>query len=133
MAVRALQARRVSFSAWHAAPEPLPALPLEPPRGHRARRPGVGLPGVDGADRDRGAQGWGVGAGAPLQRLRRVEHEPRGRRRLGASAHADRGPPACPTAVPARTTWAGGRPGARHPAGDPGRLIRGYWKARVTP
>ena len=52
------------------APQPLPPLSVQPPRGRGARRPGLYLPGDYGAGGRVGAQGGGVGAHPPLPRLR---------------------------------------------------------------
>ena len=52
------------------APQPLPPLSVQPPRGRGARRPGLYLPGDYGAGGRVGAQGGRVGAHPPLPRLR---------------------------------------------------------------
>lgn len=81
----------------HAAPKPLPGLPMVAPPRRRARRSPRVLPGTDDAHRHRGSPRRRVSHRASLQRLRHTQVQPRGRGRSGAGVA---GPVAAPDRKP---------------------------------
>ena len=107
------------FAALHAgkrrqrSPQPLPELPVEPARGHRARRPRKRLWRHHGACGRLGAKRRRVGDHPPLQTLRSAQLQPRGGGRQPNETHEHRHAAAQRAAVPPRANRGDDRPHGR--------------------